>query len=117
MTFTSSSRQLRNKILLRKKQIVKNMPASHHLKLLGIGASKDKALRILVVRAMKTLDINWPIEEIKDINLLINYGISGIPALIIDEKIIFQEKVPTYAEILKVFKGFTLKEGESLPLP
>lgn len=92
------------------------MPASHNIKLLGIGASRDKALRQLVEQVMKSLDINWPIEEIKDINLLINYGISGIPALIIDEKIMFQEKVPTYAEILQVFKEFTLKEGEFLAL-
>jgi hypothetical protein len=54
------------------------MPASQHIKLLGIGSSKDKALRKLVEKAMKTLDINWPIEEIKDINLIINYGVSGI---------------------------------------
>jgi hypothetical protein len=43
-----------------------------------------------------------------------HYGISGIPALIIDEKIIFQEKVPTYTELLRVFGEFIYKEAQTV---
>jgi len=96
--------------------MVRNMTTSHQIKLLGIGASRDRAMRQLVEQVMEVLGINWPIEEIKDIHLLMHYGISGIPALIIDEKILFQEKVPSYAELLQVFREFTLKEGEFLTL-
>jgi hypothetical protein len=88
------------------------MPAIHQVKLLGIGASKDKALRELVDQAMSVLNIHWPIEEIKDINLLIGYGITGIPALVIDDKVLFQDNVPSYSELLQVFKEFTTKENE-----
>ena len=88
------------------------MPAIHKVKLLGIGASKDKALRELVDQAMSVLNIHWPIEEIKDINLLIDYGITGIPALIIDDNVIFQVNVPSYSDLLQVFKEFTTKENE-----
>jgi hypothetical protein len=88
------------------------MPAIHKVKLLGIGASKDKALRELVDQAMSALNIKWPIEEIKDINLLIHYGITGIPALIIDDNVIFQVNVPSYSELLQVFKKFITKENE-----
>jgi hypothetical protein len=88
------------------------MPAIHKVKLLGIGASKDKALRELVDQAMSVLNIHWPIEEIKDINLLIDYGITGIPALIIDDNVIFQVNVPSYSELLQVFKEFITKENE-----
>jgi hypothetical protein len=88
------------------------MPAIHKVKLLGIGASKDKALRELVDQAMSALNIKWPIEEIKDINLLIHYGITGIPALIIDDNVIFQVNVPSYSELLQVFKEFITKENE-----
>ena len=88
------------------------MPAIHKVKLLGIGASKDKALRELVDQAMSVLNIHWPIEEIKDINLLIHYGITGIPALIIDDKVLFQVNVPSYSELLQVFKEFITKENE-----
>ena len=88
------------------------MPAIHKVKLLGIGASKDKALRELVDQAMSVLNIHWPIEEIKDINLLIDYGITGIPALIIDDNVIFQVIVPSYSELLQVFKEFITKENE-----
>ena len=88
------------------------MPAIHKVKLLGIGASKDKALRELVDQAMSVLNIKWPVEEIKDINLLINYGITGIPALIIDDNVIFQVNVPSYSELLQVFKEFITKDNE-----
>ena len=88
------------------------MPAIHKVKLLGIGASKDKALRELVDQAMSVLNIHWPIEEINDINLLIHYGITGIPALIIDDNVIFQVNVPSYSELLQVFKEFITKENE-----
>jgi hypothetical protein len=88
------------------------MPAIHKVKLLGIGASKDKALRELVDQAMSVLNIKWPVEEIKDINLLIHYGITGIPALIIDDNVIFQVNVPSYSELLQVFKEFITKENE-----
>ncbi|MDP4581312.1 MAG: thioredoxin family protein [Saprospiraceae bacterium] len=88
------------------------MPVIHKVKLLGIGASKDKALRELVDQAMSVLNIHWPIEEIKDINLLIHYGITGIPALIIDDNVIFQVNVPSYSELLQVFKEFTTKEND-----
>lgn len=88
------------------------MPAIHKVKLLGIGASKDKALRELVDQAMSVLNIHWPIEEIKDINLLIGYGITGIPALVVDDKVIFQDNVPSYSELLQVFKEFITKENE-----
>ena len=88
------------------------MPAIHKVKLLGIGASKDKALRELVDQAMSVLNIKWPVEEIKDINLLIHYGITGIPALIIDNNVIFQVNVPSYSELLQVFKEFITKDNE-----
>ncbi len=88
------------------------MPAIHKVKLLGIGASKDKALRELVDQAMSVLNIQWPVEEIKDINLLIHYGITGIPALIIDNNVIFQVNVPSYSELLQVFKEFITKDNE-----
>jgi hypothetical protein len=90
------------------------MPAIHQVKLLGIGAFKDKALRQLVHQAMSILNIDWPIEEIKDINLLIHYGITGIPALIIDDKVIFQINVPKYTELLQVFKEIITKENDQL---
>jgi hypothetical protein len=90
------------------------MPANHQVKLLGIGASKDKALRLLVDEAMSALNIHWSIEEIKDINLLIHYGITGIPALVIDDIVLFQDIVPSYTELLQVFKEITTKENEKL---
>jgi hypothetical protein len=89
------------------------LPIQHRIKLLGIGTSKDVALRQLVDRVVLSLDLNWPIEEIKDLDLLIKHRISGIPALIIDEKIILQENVPSFDELSSIFKTLTLLEGES----
>jgi hypothetical protein len=90
------------------------MQSNHKVKLLGIGASKDKALRQLVEQAMSALNIHWPIEEIKDINLLIQYGITGIPALVIDDIVLFQYNVPNYTDLFQVFEEITTMENEKL---
>lgn len=90
------------------------MQAIHKVKLLGIGASKDKALRQLVEQAMSALNIHWPIEEIKDINLLIQYGITGIPALVIDDIVLFQYNVPNYTDLFQVFEEIATMENEKL---
>lgn len=69
------------------------------LQLLGIGSSDDRALMQNVQQALQQLSINMTVEEIRDINAMIEYGISGIPALLVDNKVIFQKVVPSVEDI------------------
>lgn len=69
------------------------------LQLLGIGSSDDRALMQNVRQALQQLSMDLAVEEIRDINAMIKHGISGIPALLVDDKVIFQKVVPSVEDI------------------
>jgi nucleotide-binding universal stress UspA family protein len=79
-----------------------NLQINHRILLLGIGAAKDRALKANLMSAFDRLQINLPIEEVTDLDLLMAYGITGIPALIIDEKVVFQKIVPSVDDLVVV---------------
>ncbi len=76
----------------------------HHdiprLKLLGIGYSETRALKTNLLLALQELGLNVILEEVEDIDKLMQYDISGIPALIFDGQVILQKQVPN-VETLK----------------
>jgi len=69
------------------------------LQLLGIGSSDDRALMQNVRQALQQLSMDVAVEEIRDINAMLEHGISGIPALLVDDKVIFQKVVPSVEDI------------------
>jgi len=71
----------------------------HRLEILGIGTTKDKALRINVEHALEQLNLDLPIQEVQNIDEMLISGIKAIPALLLDGNVIFQEIVPTVEEI------------------
>jgi nucleotide-binding universal stress UspA family protein len=77
---------------------------NHRILLLGIGAAKDRTLKANLLIALNRLKIILPIEEVSDLDLLLAYGITGIPALIIDEKVVFQKIVPSVDELIVVLQ-------------
>lgn len=79
-----------------------DLQINHRVLLLGIGAAKDRALKANLMAAFDRLQINLPIEEVTDLDLLMAYGITGIPALIIDEKVVFQKIVPSVDDLIVV---------------
>lgn len=74
------------------------------IKLLGIGSAKDRALKANLLAALEALDLEVALLEISDVNEILSYGISGIPALLLDDKIIFQKIVPSVEELCTVLK-------------
>ncbi len=72
---------------------------AHRLELLGIGASKDRELKINLLEALRQLSKDIPVEEVREIDRLLAYGISGIPALIVDGRVVFQKVVPTVDDL------------------
>ncbi len=74
------------------------------IELLGIGSSRHKKLRANLLAAMEILQLQVPIKEVSDIDELMEYDISAIPALIVDGKAIFQQVVPTVDDIVIVLK-------------
>ncbi|AEE50548.1 thioredoxin family protein [Haliscomenobacter hydrossis] len=67
--------------------------------LLGIGSAKDQALKANLLAALEFLHMEVDVVEISNVNEILSYGISGIPALLLDEKVIFQKIVPSVEEL------------------
>ncbi len=78
-----------------------------HLELLGIGSHRHQLFKTNLVRAMEDLRISNPISEVTDLADLLNYDIAGIPALVINGRVIFQKVVPS-VEDLKLVLGTIL---------
>ncbi|MBK7870651.1 MAG: thioredoxin family protein [Saprospiraceae bacterium] len=70
------------------------------LKLLGVGSSEMRALKTNLLLALQELGLNVIIEEIEEFEKLMQYDISGIPALSFDGKVLLQKQVPS-VEVLK----------------
>jgi nucleotide-binding universal stress UspA family protein len=83
------------------------------LQLLGIGSSDDRALLRNVQQALQQLSIYMAIEEIRDIDAMLEYGISGIPALLVNNKVIFQKVVPSVEDIRIVLSVLLGKQEEA----
>lgn len=78
------------------------------LELLGIGSISHRKLKARLLEALEALSLNVPILEVSEIDKLMKYDISGIPALVIDGNVIFEKVVPD-VEDLKIILGTLLR--------
>ncbi|MCI1640741.1 MAG: thioredoxin family protein [Bacteroidales bacterium] len=69
------------------------------IKILGSGCSRCKALEINVKKACEELNLDAGITEERDMAEIISYNVMGLPALVVDEKVISAGKVLSVAEI------------------
>jgi hypothetical protein len=74
------------------------------LKLLGVGSSETLTLKANVKEALRQLSLNVIVEDVERLEQLMEYDISGIPALAYDGKILFQKIVPSVEELKVLFK-------------
>lgn len=79
-----------------------------HLELLGIGSLRHRTFKSNLLKAMADLRITHPISEVTDLAELLNYDITGIPALVINGQVVFEKEVPSVDD-LKVVLGSILK--------
>ncbi len=87
----------------------KEIKTGTEIELLGIGSSKDRLLKANLVNALEELKLDLPIHEVKDIDKLMKYDITGIPALVINGHVVFQKVVPK-VEDLKIALSILLKD-------
>ena len=81
------------------------------IKVLGVeGYSKSELLKENVLKALKNLKLDIDIEEIYEVDQLIRYGISGIPALVIQGEVISQKVIPGVEELEVLFKSLFLSQ-------
>jgi small redox-active disulfide protein 2 len=72
------------------------------IKILGGGCANCKKLKENTQEALKILNLEAQIEEIKDIDTIINYGVMKTPALVLDEKVKSSGRVLSVEEIKKI---------------
>ncbi len=65
------------------------------IELLGIGSARHRAFRANLEEALQALHLSIPIQEVSEISALLQYDISGIPALVINGKVVFQKVLPS----------------------
>ena len=73
------------------------------IKILGIGCSKCKQLMNLTIQVVEELKLDAEIQKIEDIQEIMIYGVMSIPALIVDDMVIFSGKIPTLKELINIF--------------
>lgn len=70
------------------------------VELLGVPSAKNRKLKAHLLKAVEQLALDISIEEISDIDSLLKYDISGIPALLVNGKVVSQEQVPSTEELM-----------------
>ncbi len=73
------------------------------IKILWSGCPKCKTLHELVESTTKKLWIKASIIKIEDMWKILEYDIMSTPALVIDEKIVFEWWIPSPEELKKIF--------------
>lgn len=77
-----------------------------NIQLFGITETNEiKNWTELLDKALLTLDLDVSIEVVSDVKQFIEHNLRGIPALVIDDEVVFQKEIPTM-DALK----FALKE-------
>lgn len=69
------------------------------IKILGTGCSNCKRLEANTKQALEELKIKAKIEKITEIQDIMSYGVMGMPALVVDEKVEVYGRIPDTKEI------------------
>jgi small redox-active disulfide protein 2 len=72
------------------------------IKILGVGCAKCRKLAELAETAAKELNIEYRLEQIKDLNKIAEFGVMGTPGLVVDGEVKVTGKVPGLDEIKKM---------------
>lgn len=81
-----------------------------HLKILGIGCRKSRALKANVKQALARLpDLKVELEEVTSVHDILEYQIAAAPALLINGSPVFEDEVPGVEELIRVLKPYLQK--------
>lgn len=95
---------------------IANMPRSdqenhwHRLKILGVGSSDTRELKANVKEALRQLAMDVVVDDVERLEQLMEYDISGIPALAYGDEILFQKMVPSVDELKMLFQNLRISK-------
>lgn len=73
------------------------------IKVLGSGCKSCRKQFENVESAAAEIGLNTEIEYITDMSKIMEYGVMSMPAIVINEKVVFAGKVLTIAGVIKLF--------------
>lgn len=72
------------------------------IKVLGTGCKNCRILYENCLSAVKDLGIEAEVLKVEDLPSIMGYGVMSTPGLVVDEKVVYQGKVPSVDMIKKV---------------
>ncbi len=72
------------------------------IKVLGTGCSNCKNLEKATINALAEMDLTAEVEKVEDIQKIMAYGVMRTPALVIDEKVVLNGRVPSVNELKEI---------------
>ncbi len=72
------------------------------IKVLGTGCSNCKNLEKATINALAEMDLTAEVEKVEDIQKIMAYGVMRTPALVVDEKVVLNGRVPSVSELKKI---------------
>ncbi|HON53855.1 MAG: thioredoxin family protein [Bacteroidales bacterium] len=76
------------------------------IKILGTGCPKCKALEKLTKEVLTENSYDAEISKVEDIVQIMNYGVIGTPALVLNEKVLVSGRVPSKDEIKRLIEKY-----------
>ncbi|MEM3386787.1 MAG: thioredoxin family protein [Nitrososphaerales archaeon] len=73
------------------------------VKVLGTGCPRCQETKRLVINALAELQLAADVQEVKDPREIAKHGVMFTPAIIINNQLVSQGRVPTYDEVKKWF--------------
>jgi len=83
------------------------------VKVLGSGCPRCQETKRLIINALAELQLPADVQEVKDPKEIAKHGVMFTPAVIINNQIILQGRVPKYDEVKKWFIDRAAKSGVS----
>lgn len=72
------------------------------IKIAGTGCPKCKATERIVKEVVQELNVNVVVEHIYDPKEFIKMGVTLTPAVLIDDRIVIEGKVPSKEEVIEI---------------
>ena len=85
------------------------------VKVLGLGCPRCQETIRLVMNALSELQLIAVVQEVKDPKEIAGHGVLFTPAVVINNEIVSQGKMPKYEEVKKWFTDRAVKNGGRNP--
>jgi small redox-active disulfide protein 2 len=72
------------------------------IKILGMGCARCRMLEQMTRNVAAELDIDADISKVEELEEIMVYGIMNTPGLVLDGKVVFSGRVPSYEELKRI---------------